>query len=189
MANLRLLSAIALLVAWSLAATSCGSGSRRVEVPRLAGQILDARTHEPIEGVAVYQFYGTFNRRVGIHQGTGSRDFRWTMTDADGRFEFPAHVVAEALKNFVRIDPSPAIVLMHHEYGRPLVYVPEDRSQWESIVWEIEPDARSLQYMQFEDSRCSNPCGDLEGESYNHCYQIACRRPRPRGHGLPERTR
>ena len=176
---------LSLLVA-TLFLAACGSGSRRVEVPRLAGQILDARTQEPIEGVVVYQFYETFNRRAGTHQGTGSRDSRWTMTDADGRFEFPAHVVAEALRNFVHVYPTPAIILLHHDYGSPNVHAPEDRTGWESIVWEIEPDMRTLQYMQFEDSRCSAPCSGLEGASYNHCYQIACRRPRPKGHGVPE---
>lgn len=189
MANLRLLSAVALIASWSLVATSCGSGSRRVEVPRLAGQIVDKRTGEPIEGVAVYQFYETQNHSILTDHGAGSRDFRWTMTDTDGRFEFPAHVVAEALRNFVSVYPAPAIILLHRDYGSPNVNAPEDRTEWESIVWEIEPDVRSLEDMQSTGSRCGNPCSGLDGESYDHCYQIACRRPRPEGHGMPERAR
>ncbi len=105
-ANLRLLSAALALAATMLPALAACGGSRRVEVPRLAGQILDKRTGKPIEGMAVYQFYETFDRMASVHEGTGSRDFRWTMTDADGRFEFPAHVVAEALKDHVKIDPE-----------------------------------------------------------------------------------
>ena len=97
MADLRLLT-LALATMTSLLTGAWCAGSRKVEVPRLAGQILDKRTSEPVEGMAVYQGYGTFNRMVGTHQGNGSRDLRWTMTDAEGRFEFPAHVVAEALK-------------------------------------------------------------------------------------------
>jgi len=165
------------------------AGSRKVEVPRLAGQILDKRTSEPIEGMAVYQAYGTFNRMVGTHQGNGSRDFRWTLTDADGRFEFAAHVVAEALKSYVDIRPTPTIILVHRDYGRPFVDVPEDRSQWENIVWEIEPDARTVEAMQSTGSRCDLPCRDLGGESYAHCSEIACGKPRPDSRKISERTR
>jgi hypothetical protein len=154
-------------------AMSCARcyGSRKVEVPRLAGQILDKRTGKPIEDMVVYQSYGTFNRMMaGTHEGGGQRDYRWTITDAEGRFEFPAHVVAEALKNYVDIKPKPSILLLHRDYGRPLVYVPEDRSRWEQIVWEVEPAAQSLRDIA---QRCSSVC-DLEGEAYADCCTRLC---------------
>ena len=101
MAHLRLLAvAIALVSAASTLSCSRCSGSRSVEVPRLAGQILDERTGKPIEGMTVYQVYSTFNKMMvgAAHEGGGERDERWTTTDAEGRFEFAAHVVAEDLK-------------------------------------------------------------------------------------------
>ncbi len=162
-------------------------GSRRVEVPRLAGQILDKRTGKPIEGVAVYQFYGTFNYRASVHEGTGSRDFRWTTTDADGRFEFPAHVVAEALKNHVKINSKPSIRLVHRDYGGPLVRVPEDRSQWNDVVWEVEPDQRGIEDMKKGRPLCTDPCNDLDSDAFKHCYEVACGKPFPKGGlGSPE---
>jgi len=188
MADLRLLTLALAAVASLLAGAWC-EGSRKVEVPRLAGQILDKRTGEPVVGMAVYQFYGTFNRTVGTHQGTGSRDFRWTTTDAEGRFEFSAHVVAEALRNYVEVGPVPAIVLVHRDYGRPFVDVPEDRSQWESIVWRIEPESYSLEAMRSTGSECSVPCSDLEGEAYEHCYELACGEPLPEWRRAPEQGR
>lgn len=172
MAHLRLLAA-AITMMVSVSAVSCARcyGSRKVEVPRLAGQIIDTRTNEPIEGMVVYQSYGTFNRMMaGTHEGGGQRDFRWTETDAEGRFEFPAHVVAEALKNYVDIKPKPSILLLHRDYGRPLVYVTEDQSQWESILWKVKPDLQSLR--DIEDD-CSAVC-DLEGEAYADCCTRMC---------------
>lgn len=146
-------------------------GSRKIEVPRLAGQVLDKKTKKPIEGMVVYQSYVTHNRMLaGTHEAGRARDFRWTTTDAEGRFEFPAHVVAEALKNYVDIKPKPSILLLHREYGRPLVSVPKDRSQWESIVWEVEPAAQSLRDIAQD---CSSVC-DLEAEAYADCCTRLC---------------
>lgn len=177
MADLRLLT-LALVTMASLLTGAWCSGSRKVEVPRLAGQILDKRTSEPIEGMAVYQGYSTMNRSILTTHTVGERDHRWTMTDADGRFEFPAHVVAEALKDYVDIRPTPFIVLVHRDYGRPFVHVPEDRSQWESIVWEVEPDERTRAWLA-DPGLCNSVC-DLGGEAYYHCYEIACGVPFPR---------
>lgn len=188
MADLRLLT-LALAAMVSLLVGAWCAGSRKVEAPRLAGQIVDKHTSEPIEGMAVYQGYSTMNRSILTSHTVGERDHRWTMTDAEGRFEFPAHVVAEALKDYVDIDPTPFIVLVHRDYGRPFVHVPEDRSQWESIVWEIEPDLRSLEAMRSTGSRCDLPCRDLAGASYEHCYELACNEPLPESRKAPERTR
>ena len=190
MAHLRLL-AIVMTFMLSANIMSCSRcyGSRKVDTPRLAGKIIDKRTGQPIEGMAVYQFYETYDRNAGPHQGTGSRDFRWVLTDAEGRFAFPAHTVAESLNNHVKIGSQPSIVLFERNYGGPLVNVPEDRSQWDSIVWEIEPDAQSLADLAAKSSRCSGPCSDLEGESYEHCYKLACGEELPPGRRLPERTR
>jgi hypothetical protein len=186
--RLRLLTiGVALVIAASLASCSRCYGSRRVEVPRLAGQILDKRTGKPIEGMAVYQAYETFNRMAagGHGSGGGERDFRFTMTDADGRFEFPAHVVAEALKNYVEIDPEPWIHLVHREYGTPLVYVPKDSALREQIVWEVEPAAESFARWK---SECGSWCRDLEDhDAYHHCYQLACGEPVPNGFGPQKR--
>jgi len=171
----------------AVSAVSCARcyGSRKVEVPRLAGQIIDARTNKPIEGMVVYQSYGTFNRMMaGTHEGGGQRDFRWTETDAEGRFEFPAHVVAEALKNYVDIKPEPSILLLHRDYGRPLVHVTENRSQWENILWEVKPDPATRTYLN-DAVDCSRVC-DLQGPAYEHCYEFACRRPLPDYQRLPD---
>lgn len=173
MARLRLLG-VATAVVLAMSVVSCARcyGSRKVEVPRLAGQILDKRTGKPIEGMAVYQFYETFNRRVGTHGGSGSRDFLGTTTDREGRFAFPAHIVAEALKNHVDIAAKPSVVLFHREYGGPLVLAPEDRAQWESIVWEVEPDVRTLRQLADD---CTAVCAGLDdGEIYADCCFRAC---------------
>ncbi len=188
MADLRLLTLALAAVASLLAGAWC-AGSRKVEVPRLAGQILDKRTGKPVEGMAVYQAYGTMNRNILYEHTVGARDFRWTMTDAAGRFEFPAHVVAEALKNYVDLDPVPAIVLVHRDYGRPFVQVPEDRSQWERVVWEIEPEPSSLEALRSTGSECSAPCSDLEGDAYEHCYEFTCNQPLPEWRKAPEQGR
>jgi hypothetical protein len=107
------------------------------------------------------------------------------MTDAEGRFEFPAHVVAEALKNYVEIDPEPWIHLVHREYGTPLVYAPEDPALREKIVWEVEPAAESFDRWKFE---CGSWCSDLEDyDAFHHCYQLACGEPAPKGIGPRKR--
>lgn len=186
MARLRLL-AVAIAMMLAVSAVSCARcyGSRKVEVPRLAGQIIDARTRRPIEGMVVYQSYGTFNRMMaGTHEGGGQRDFRWTETDAEGRFEFPAHVVAEALKNYVKIKSKPSILLLHRDYGSPLVYVMEDRSLWESILWEVTPEPRSLGRMRSE-HECDLVC-DLGWPAFAHCYEYSCGKPLPDSRRPPE---
>lgn len=184
MVRLRLLTiGVALVVAASLSSCSRCYGSRRVEVPRLAGQILDKRTGKPIEGMAVYQFYETHNFHAAPHETIGSRDFRWTMTDADGRFEFPAHVVAEALKNYVEIGAVPTVVVVHKTYGRPLVVVPDDRAKWRDVVWNVDPDPQSLQDHRM---MCDLLCRDLEGDAYEHCFGIACDKPLPKGFRRPK---
>ena len=185
MARLRLLG-VAIAVVLAISVVSCARcyGSRKVEVPRLAGQIVDSRTKKPIAGMAVYQRYGTYNTMMaGTHEGGGQRDIRWVITDSEGRFEFPAHVVAEALKNYVHIDSTPAMLLLHRDYGRPLVYVPENREQWESIVWEVEPESVSLEWLKTGDL-CSVVC-DLSGAAYAHCFEYACGRPLPPGRRGP----
>jgi hypothetical protein len=135
--------------------------------------------------MVVYQSYVTHNRMLaGTHEDGRERDFRWTTTDAEGRFEFPAHVVAEALKNYVDFDPRPAILLLHREYGRPLVSVPKDPSQRESIVWEVEPERMSLERMR-DETDCDLVC-DLGWPAFAHCYEYSCGRPFPDSRKPPE---
>ncbi len=169
------------------ALAACG-GSRRVEVPRLAGQILDKRTGKPIEGMAVYQFYGTFNRRASVHEGTGSRDFRWTMTDADGRFEFPAHVVAEALKDHVKIDHvSPRSGSSTATTEAPSSVCPKTARSGTNVMWEIEPEPGTLKLLGKD---CVRLCRDLDDDAaFEHCYQLGCGKPVPEYMKTPRRYR
>jgi len=84
MAMLRRAALMMALVAVLLTAPAAG----RTEGPLIA-QVVDAATGKPIAGVIVVALYQK-KTPGGVHPNTDFYDLDETVTDADGRFSFPA---------------------------------------------------------------------------------------------------
>lgn len=70
---------------------SCLSGPKPhpVELPRIAGRIVDAKTGRPVADAEVYTSYNLSHSYPGdIHATWLSHAIRWTKTDGEGRFAF-----------------------------------------------------------------------------------------------------
>jgi hypothetical protein len=101
---------------------------------------------------------------------------RWMETDAEGRFDFPEQVAAEKVTRQMRVGPRPGVKLLHRDYGRPLVLLPDDPAQWSNVEFRIEPNRVTLEWIHGPDPRgwlselCGGPWSEEAGE---HCCQVA----------------
>jgi len=114
-AKLRLLGALAL----GLAACVPGPGACRM--PAVHGRVVDADTGAPIVDATVVEWW----RGAGVAGGPQpTRHARFAVTDAEGRFAFPAAVAPSARMWALRVyEPSHGFA--HPDYG--LVRPPERR--------------------------------------------------------------
>lgn len=182
MADLRLLRAASALLALSVA-TAC---SREIEVPRIAGQLLDERTGKPIESAALYLgFSGKSHLAIGGPAATGRIDERVAMTDGNGQFEFPAH--SFRLDRFTSLmREHPGIVIVHPKYGDAVEFLSDDRTTWDRVVWRIKPHEARLRSLERD---CEALCGGLGHRAYYHCYEMLCGQPFPEKRKVPEDRR
>lgn len=184
MAGLRLLGVAALIVASVAIATRC---TREVDVPRIAGVLLDERTGNPIGGAALYlSFSGSNPLNAGGHgsAAVGNIDERIAMTSPDGRFEIPAH--SFRLSWFVRLDSRPGFWIVHREYGSHVEFLSDDRATWDSVQWRVSPRHDQVAKIGSGASACEDPCSGLGRTTYRHCYEMLCGEPLPNFRRLPE---
>jgi hypothetical protein len=114
-ATLRLLAALGL----GLAACVPGPGACRM--PALHGRVVDAETGAPIAGATVVEWW----RGAGVAGGPQpTRHARFAVTDAQGRFSFPAAIAPSARMWALRVY-QPSHGFAHPDYG--LVRSPEQR--------------------------------------------------------------
>lgn len=129
-------TALLTLIAFSVAGCSHSS----VWAPRVAGRIVDKETRQPIAGAPVFANYRILDG-IGFEGGGASCcvELNWTKTDADGRFEFPAHRM-HPKRSFLDSIPSyPALYWLHPSYGRDaLEYWPffEEAERYRDLNWE-----------------------------------------------------
>ena len=163
MAGLRLLG-LALFVL----CTSGASCSQDVPTPVVSGQVVDARTGEPVVGAEVFISFHASNR-LGWLDGTagGSIGFRWTTTDENGEFAFE-DVVMEGVAGHLEVEDVPWLFLVHRDYGTHTLYARGGPEQYLDARFEIEPHENSLRLMT-KPSELSSVCGGLRGRAYSHC--------------------
>lgn len=157
MARVRLLTKVILAVplllvftcgtwlhVWGPGFYTCGPiWGRRVE-----GKIVDKRTGEPIEGAGVFAFYTI----PQLH--SFPVDWRWTTSDAEGRFAIPGHMAFVWLGRFgflARTDRFPTFQIVHPQYGESLEAFGDEGHfwpGWRSLRFEMEPDAYELEQIR-----------------------------------------
>jgi hypothetical protein len=130
---------LALCASASLAAACAASGPQTYRADSVRGRVLDADTHQPIQGVNVVAHW-SLRWPAGIEShGSGEIVLMEDVTDAQGRFSFPAWgptpVSAEFPKSATMSEWSPRLVFFKPRYDRvyafpPYVaHAPNDRSQ------------------------------------------------------------
>lgn len=114
-ATLRLLATLGLGFA------ACVPGPGACRMPALEGRVVDAETGAPIAGATVVEWW----RGAGVAGGVQpTRHARFAVSDAEGRFRFPAAIAPSARMWALRVyEPSHGFA--HPEYG--LVRPPEQR--------------------------------------------------------------
>jgi hypothetical protein len=157
-ADLRLL-AVLLVVMLALPSCALFRRTRVIEVPRIAGQAVDAKTRQPIAGAHILAVRD-MSRSAGF-LGHGAmvktRDSRWAQADETGRFEFPPYLdeVAPADQSWA-ISSYPGLYLVSPDYG--VVYYLKDVSrQPTGFVWEVTPDEYWVRGSSTADSECEAP--------------------------------
>jgi hypothetical protein len=157
MARSRLLIlglAVAVFLIFWLPLYDCGP----IWARRLEGQVVDKATGKPVPGAEVFVNYWYESARAGV-------DWRWTTTDAEGRFVFPGH---PAIYYFGRggcvhrRDKYPTVEVLDPAYG---VFALGRRLDpywsWRDNRIEIERDATQLSI--FERDRKHNDAGECNG--------------------------
>ena len=113
MADRRLLIRAFVTTICSLACAGCLAS----HLPRVAGRVIDAETGKGVEGAGVYLIYDVQNALAFFGEPGGTAfDGGWTLTDSEGRFEFPARWTAEGGPVGI-VDGSPLVTWVHPQYG------------------------------------------------------------------------
>ncbi len=171
MAGLRLLTVVFLVLAVLGVAGRCEG--KPFVAPRIAGRIVDKRTGQPVAGMTVFVWY-EYDVTWSAEPKGGGFGTRWQETDAEGRFDFPEQVAAERVSRQVRVEPVPNVQLLHRDYGRPLVLLPDDPTQWSNVEFRIEPDRMTLEWIRDTRAHGARICGGPWGqEAYQHCCEVA----------------
>lgn len=162
-----------LLLAGSIAALlgSC-SIPRTIELPRIAGQVVDARSSDPVEGAEVFVDYTLTSH--GFGQAVDySYASRWTTTDAKGQFSFDP--IRFRSSREATLDDPLGINLVHPRYGSIAIDRPDSRDAWGSLVLRISPDTRTLGTMKDPRLGISPVCGfaSLDPPAYMRCCEVA----------------
>lgn len=129
------------LQVWGPGFYTCGPvWGRRVE-----GQVVDKRTGDPVEGAGVFTHY-TVPKLQSL-----AVDWRWTTTDADGRFTIPGHVAVLWLGRFgllKKTDKYPTFYIVHPRYGQSLQSFGDAGHYWpgwRSLDFEMEQNDFDLE--------------------------------------------
>lgn len=144
-----------------------------VELPRIAGQVLVARTGEPVTGAEIFTHYQvSYGGPGAFHASTLTHASRWATTDAEGRFAFePLRFEAAGTKDPRGLSPL-FLVLIDRRYGRVYLDEPRDSATWSDLEFRVEPDPDSLELMEAAHnvpSLC--PTGDVAAD-YVHCCEL-----------------
>lgn len=110
MARLRLLMCVSVLIALS----GCSVLPRWS--PTLEGVVINELTGEPVAGAEVFAAYEV-TRTVAWKTHSRLRDFHWTTTTSDGRFEIPGHLRESGLGWSSRWMKFPRFRVLHPELG------------------------------------------------------------------------
>lgn len=156
-----------------------------IHTPRVAGHVIDSRTGEPVAGAEIFVFNYVDVLFPGP-EGLGSYEFagRWTTTDAKGSFTFPARWDFTVPRGITRNEKL-YLVLVHRDYGSPLINTPDNPAKWKSLELRIQPDPKTLEAMKDVLNIidvCRSLSGDaLSDDAWDHCCRIvygeeACKR-------------
>jgi hypothetical protein len=109
------------------------------------GQVVDAETGQPIEGVVVVAVWDTISPAF-IHHKREFHDVDEVVTNAEGRFVIPARGLLTA-NPFVHLD-GPQISMFRAGYGGRRIHEPKEglsddewrkRMEKSGLVWELPP--------------------------------------------------
>lgn len=172
MACVRLLTLVVALVGCA----SCGSELPAVvETPPIAGHVIDRRTGEPVEGAEVFVMRAYRGHDLFHVTGYFAQP-RWTTTDEEGHFAFPAHSyeVPEEIRDGLELSSRPRMMLAHPDYGAPIVGLSRDAdpARWTSATFEIEPVESDLSSL---DRYPTNPdwvCSTFPGGAFKRCCEV-----------------
>ena len=168
MADLRLLTAA--LALGALVATSCWTPRTRVlHTPVVAGRVIDHETHEPVVCAEVFVYRYALTEAFP-HNVPSVFAVRWTTTDAEGRFHFPAEetpVPEKLQRSELPPDRRPAIRVIHQRYG--VAGNATKITDVSHIEWEAIPNPRTLEALS-DPGGYGSVCGDL-GPGYYHCCE------------------
>lgn len=159
-----------------LGCASCGPELPAVvETPPIAGRVIDERTGEPVEGAEVFVMR-VYEGHDLFHATGYFAHPRWTTTDEEGRFAFPAHAyeIREESREGLELSPRPRMMLAHPDYGTPIVGLPRDAdpASWTSVTFEIEPRESSLKRMRESPDYPYYVCGDFPSEAEQRCCEV-----------------
>ncbi len=152
---------------------------------QLEGQVIDKATGKPVPEAEVFALY---QMRLG-----GTIDWRWTTTDAEGRFVIPGHLAIFYFGRrgiFDQTDKYPLIEVLHPAYGRFWWgggnYEPD--WSWRNVRIEIERDAIWLKGLERDRKReDAGLCNYMPSTARIRCCELLfgsdaariCAPPRP----------
>jgi hypothetical protein len=111
-----------------LGLAACVPGPGACRLPALHGRVVDADTGDPIAGATVIEWW----RGAGVAGGPQpTRHLRFAVSDADGRFSFPA-APAPSVRLWALRAYAPSHGFVHPDYG--LVRGPEQRDAEGALV-------------------------------------------------------
>lgn len=172
MAGLRLLALFVLLLA-----SGCVTYT-----PEIGGRLVDKKTGAPVAGAEVFVMRSAQSR---LPMNSGYRfAYRWTTTDADGRFHFAAAWQRRPSPLVAELGRTPGLEMFHPDYGNALDFAtPRNREEWSDFTVAIEPSFFWLRYKSGAATSSVDPgdaCSTLWSEASDHCCLLvygnkACR--------------
>lgn len=174
MADLRLLrSVLAPLALVVLLAPSCWTmPTRVVHTPEIAGRVIDHETGEPVVGAEVFVSRFAATNYVGHSGASVFYGTRWTTTDEQGRFAFPAEdtPVPPDIQRWEQFSDEPGVVVIHPGYGRAQ-NAHKIGDDYAHIEWEAVPDSYTLDFWKRRWG-AGAICGNFDRPGYLHCCEF-----------------